>query len=70
MAALFNCSVDNVALHFKNIYSEGELKEKRTSEESSVVQKEGTRAVNRSVKLYNLDAIISVGYLVNSLRGT
>ena len=70
MAELFDCSVDNVALHLKNIYMEGELLEKRTSEESSVVQKEGSRAVNRPVRLYNLDAIISVGYRVNSLRGT
>jgi hypothetical protein len=70
MAELFGCSVDNVALHLKNIYTEGELKEKRTSEESSVVQKEGKRAVNRPIKIYDLDAIISVGYRVNSLRGT
>ncbi len=70
MAELFDCSVDNVALHLKNIYSEGELEENRTSEESSVVQKEGIRAVNRSINLFNLDAIISVGYRINSLRGT
>lgn len=70
MADLFNCSVDNVTLHLKNIYAERELEENRTSEESSVVQKEGSRAVHRPVKLYNLDAIISVGYRVNSLRGT
>lgn len=70
MAELFDCSIDNVALHLKNIYAEKELEEKRTSEESSVVQREGTRAVNRPTKLYNLDAIISVGYRVNSLRGT
>ncbi|MFZ2226652.1 MAG: virulence RhuM family protein [Candidatus Moraniibacteriota bacterium] len=70
MADLFDCSVDNVALHLKNIYAEKELEENRTSEESSVVQKEGHRAVNRLVKLYNLDAIISIGYRINSLRGT
>lgn len=70
MAELFDCSVDNVALHLKNIYAEHELEENRTSEESSVVQKEGNREVNRPVKIYNLDAIISVGYRVNSLRGT
>ncbi|MFA6106410.1 MAG: virulence RhuM family protein [Patescibacteria group bacterium] len=70
MAELFDCSIDNVALHLKNIYIERELEENRTSEESSVVQKEGVRAVNRPVKLYNLDAIISVGYRINSLRGT
>jgi len=70
MAKLFNCSIDNVALHLKSIYLDKELEENRTSEESSVVQKEGARTVNRSVKLYNLDAIISVGYRVNSSRGT
>ncbi len=70
MAELFYCSIDNVALHLKNIYIERELEENRTSEESSVVQKEGVRAVSRPMKLYNLDAIISVGYRINSLRGT
>jgi hypothetical protein len=70
MAELFDCSVDNVGLHLKNVYSEGELAENITTEDSSVVQKEGDRDVLRPVKLYNLDAIISVGYRVNSLRGT
>lgn len=70
MAELFDCSVDNIALHLKNIYAEKELDEKLTSEESSVVQKEGTRSINRKIRLYNLDAIISVGYRVNSIRGT
>ncbi|MEW6408151.1 MAG: RhuM family protein [Patescibacteria group bacterium] len=70
MAELFDCSVDNIALHLKNVYLEQELDEKRTSEESSIVQKEGKRTVSRSVKFYNLDAIISVGYRINSLRGT
>lgn len=70
MAELFGCSVDNVVLHLKNIYSEGELEETATSEDSSAVQKEGSRDVHRKTRLYNLDAIISVGYRVNSLRGT
>lgn len=70
MAELFDCSMDNVSLHLKNIYFEQELEEKRTSEDSSVVQKEGDRSVNRPIKLYNLDAIISVGYRINSHRGT
>jgi len=70
MAELFNCSVDNVGLHLKNIYFEGELSENSTSEDSSVVQIEGGRRINRPTKLYSLDAIISVGYRVNSLRGT
>ena len=70
MADLFDCSVDNVGLHLKNIYLEGELAEISTSEESSVVQIEGGRSINRPVKFYNLDAIISIGYRINSLRGT
>ena len=70
MAELFDCSIDNAALHLKNVYSEGELDEGSTSEESSIVQKEGNRTVNRPIKFYNLDAIISVGYRINSLRGT
>ncbi|GMX57806.1 MAG: virulence RhuM family protein [Candidatus Yanofskyibacterium parasiticum] len=70
MAELFDCSVDNVGLHLKNIYLEGELEEISTAEDSSVVQVEAGRSVNRPVKFYNLDAIISVGYRVNSLRGT
>lgn len=70
MSELFDCSIDNVALHLKNIYEVSELNEQTTSEESSVVQIEGNRSVKRPIKLYNLDAIISVGYRVNSLRGT
>lgn len=70
MAELFGCSVDNISLHLKNIYAEGELDEAATAEESSVVQTEGSRQVRRSAKLYNLDAIISVGYRVNSRRAT
>ena len=70
MAELFGCSSDNAGLHLKNIFKEGELEELATTEESSVVQKEGNRAVSRPITLYNLDAIISVGYRVNSVRGT
>lgn len=70
MAELFDCSTDNISLHLKNIFSDGELKENATTEEFSVVQKEGTRQVNRTSKFYNLDAIISVGYRVNSKRAT
>ncbi|MBU1934607.1 virulence RhuM family protein, partial [Patescibacteria group bacterium] len=70
MAELFACTPDNISLHLKNIYSEKELNEKRTSEEFSVVQNEGGRAVNRPTKFYNLDAIIAVGYRVNSARAT
>ena len=70
MSELFDCSMDNISLHLKNVYLEGELDEKLTSEDSSVVQKEGERSVNRPIKFYSLDAIISVGYRINSLRGT
>lgn len=70
MAELFGCSADNVSLHLKNIYNEGELKEEATTEKISVVQKEGERDVNRTPTFYNLDAIISVGYRVNSSKAT
>jgi hypothetical protein len=70
MAQIFDCSVDSISLHLKNIFNEAELSENRTSEDSSVVQIEGGRSVKRKVKIYNLDAIISVGYRINSLRGT
>lgn len=70
MATLFHCSSDNVSLHLKNIYSEGELDEQATAEDFSVVQNEGGRQIRRSQKFYNLDAIISVGYRVNSRRAT
>ena len=70
MAKLFDCTTDNISLHLKNIYTEGELEESATAEESSVVQTEGNRQVRRPAKLYNLDAIISVGYRVNSRRAT
>ena len=70
MAELFDTSPDNVGLHLKNVYAEGELVEGATTEDSSVVQTEGKRRVRRSVKHYSLDAVISVGYRVNSARGT
>lgn len=70
MAELFGCTADNISLHLKNIYAEKELDETATTEEFSVVQQEGTRQVQRKKKFYNLDAIISVGYRVNSKRAT
>ena len=69
MAQLFDKDSDTISLHLKNIYDSGELDEVLTTEESSVVQKEGTRNVKRNIRLYNLDAVISVGYRVNSKRG-
>jgi death-on-curing family protein len=70
MSELFNTSTDNIGLHIKNVYADGELTEEATTEDYSVVRFEGKREVNRRVKHYNLDAIISVGYRVNSKQGT
>jgi len=70
MALLFGKDTDTIGLHLRNIFKDGELVETATTEESSVVQQEGQRQVRRKVRFYNLDAIISVGYRVNSKRGT
>lgn len=70
MAELFGKDSDTIGLHLKNIFKEGELDPKATTEESSVVRQEGNRQVRRRIKFYNLDAIISVGYRVNSRKGT
>jgi hypothetical protein len=70
MAELFDKDSDTIGLHLKNIYNESELEEISTTEYFSVVQKEGKRLVKRKIKFYNLDTIISVGYRVNSKRGT
>ncbi|RFC52397.1 MAG: hypothetical protein DVB22_000626 [Verrucomicrobia bacterium] len=69
MAHLFDVNTDNVGLHLKNIYEDGELRRDATTEDSSVVQIEGSREVQRPVTLYNLDAILAVGYRVRSPRG-
>jgi prophage maintenance system killer protein len=69
MGELFEKDSDTIGLHLKNIYESAELQESSTTEDSSVVQKEGKRMVRRTIKFYNLDAIISVGYRVNSVRG-
>lgn len=68
IAELFACSLENVRLHLKNIYANGELDKAATSKESLEVRQEGTRRVTRRVVYYNLDAIISIGYRVNSTR--
>jgi Virulence protein len=62
MAELFDCTPDNISLHLKNIYKEKELDENTTTEEFSVVQKEGDREVTRTLKCYSLEAIIAVDY--------
>ncbi len=70
MAELFDCSKDNIGLHLKNIFLDKELDKNATTEIFSVVQKEGNRDVKRNVEFYNLDAIIAVGYRVNSKKAT
>lgn len=68
MSELYDCSTDNISLHLKNIYNDLELDKESTTEDFSIVQKEGNREVKRNIKYYNLDAVISVGYRVNSDR--
>lgn len=70
MGELFETSSDNVSLHLKNIYQDGELREAATTEDFSVVRQEGKRQVKRQLKHYSLDAVISVGYRVSSARAT
>lgn len=70
IAEMFDKDSDTIGLHLKNIFQEKELDEQATTEYFSVVQQEGTRNVQRRLKHYNLDAILSVGYRVNSKRGT
>ena len=69
MAELFEKDSDTIGLHLKNIYKSEELNKISTTEKYSVVRREGKRDVNRQIQFYNLDAIISVGYRVNSKRG-
>lgn len=69
MAELFNATKQNVSLHLKNIFEDKELDEASTVKESLTVQMEGNRRVRRKVTLYNLDAILAVGYRVRSPRG-
>ena len=68
MSELYNCTTDNIGLHLKNIYKDFELDKSSTTEKFSVVQHEGNREVTRKIGYYNLDAVISVGYRVNSDR--
>ena len=69
MATLFETTPENVLMHLKNVYGEGELVETGTTKDFLAVRTEGRRRVRRKLKHYNLDAIISVGYRVNSKRG-
>ncbi|MDA8247197.1 RhuM family protein [Acidithiobacillus sp.] len=70
MAELFATTPENILMHLKNVYQEGELRESATAKDFLVVRQEGKRQVKRQLKHYNLDAIISVGYRVNSTQAT
>ena len=70
IARLFDVVPQNITYHLNRVYKEGELAENRTRKESLQVQNEGGRTITRKVKMYNLDAIISVGYRVNSKKAT
>ena len=70
MAELFAVEVPAISKHLSNIYAEGELQQSATVSKMEIVQREGSRSVRRQVDFYNLDAIISVGYRVNSRRAT
>ena len=69
MAELFGCTTRNVRLHLENIYACGELESEATRKDFFLVRQEGGRRVSRCVTCYDLDAIISVGYRVNSIKG-
>ena len=70
MAEVFATTPENVLMHLKNIFREGELDEAATAKDFLAVRQEGSRQVRRRLKHYNLDAIISIGYRVNSTRAT
>ena len=70
MAELFEVGIPAITKHLQNIYTDGELVQEATVSKMEIVQKEGSRSVTRQVDFYNLDAIISVGYRVNSRRAT
>ncbi len=70
IAMLFGVKIPTVSKHLKNIYAEGELEKEATLSILETVQKEGSRDVKRNIEFYNLDAILSVGYRVNSKQAT
>ena len=70
MAELFDVSIPTINEHLKNIYNTGELEKTATIRKFRIVQKEGAREVTREIEHYNLDAVISLGYRVNSIRAT
>ena len=69
MATLFRTTPENILMHLRNVYAQKELVKRSTTKDFLAVRTEGKRAVRRKLKHYNLDAIISVGYRVNSKRG-
>jgi len=70
MVELFQTSTSNIGMHLASIFKDGELDEKATTKDILAVRQEGSRQVNRKLKHYNLDAIISVGYWVQSHTAT
>ena len=70
MAQLFGVQTPAISKHLKNIFEDGELLEKATLSKMEIVQQEGSRHIQRKLDFYNLDAIISVGYRVNSRKAT
>ena len=70
MSKLFNVAENNITYHLQNIFKTAELEENRTTQKIRVVQNEGARKVSREVTFYSLDAIIAVGYRVNSKEAT
>ncbi|MCA9361416.1 virulence RhuM family protein [Candidatus Kaiserbacteria bacterium] len=70
MAEIFGVTPQNITMHIRSVYNEGELIKSRTCKQSLQVQLEGKRKVERKIQLYNLDMMISVGYRINSVIGT
>lgn len=70
MAKVFDVTPQNITLHLRNIFKDGELDVRSTCKEYLQVQKEGDREIKRKVRVYNLDAMIAVGYRINSVVGT
>ena len=70
MADLYDTTKNNISMHLKNIFNEGELNKDSTVKKFLIVQNEGTREVKRNIEHYSLDAIIAVGYRINSKKAT
>jgi hypothetical protein len=70
MSEVFDTTPENILMHLKNIFKDNELQESAITKDFLVVRTEGNRQVERKLKHYNLDAIISIGYRVNSKKGT